>query len=482
MAYDAARGQVVLFGGDNGSNPVADTWVWDGSNWINKTPLDPAMSPSPRADHSMAFDAAQGQVVLFGGSALDGIQNDTWVWDGTVWTQRFPAHHPPPSWDLQFLAYDAARQEVVMFSCDEIDNDTWTWDGSDWTLKAPVHAPLGRTAFSIAYDAARQNTVIFGGATNGNDVSLDDTWTWDGTDWTQQFPINKPGIPRWTGAMAFDDASANTILFGGSGPSGTGIFGDTWSWDGTNWVLNPIDPDPQKNPPPRYGHAIAYDPAHQQIVMFGGKQKIPDEIFFGDTWVWGTSGNSVISKLGPVDVFAGLKNSDDQGTQFDIRAEVYVNNTTLITSGQALCVTGITRNPSNAKSVAVSLDTFMPFNFNSGDQLSLKILTRVGTNPNGSKCSGPGGSHNNAVGLRLYYDATTRASDVQASITQVPSDLFLHSNGTVCGNSASSGGTTSFLDGNSPTATSAKCQDSGSINFVHGNPWSTVGTWSMGLP
>ena len=33
MAYDVARGQVVLFGGWDGSCRN-DTWVWDGTNWV----------------------------------------------------------------------------------------------------------------------------------------------------------------------------------------------------------------------------------------------------------------------------------------------------------------------------------------------------------------------------------------------------------------------------------------------------------------
>jgi hypothetical protein len=38
MAYDAARGQVVLFGGYDGSGYLNDTWVWDGTNWVQKFP------------------------------------------------------------------------------------------------------------------------------------------------------------------------------------------------------------------------------------------------------------------------------------------------------------------------------------------------------------------------------------------------------------------------------------------------------------
>ena len=51
---------------------------------------------------------------------------------------------------------------------------------------------------------------------------------------------------------------------------------------------------------------------------------------------------------------------------------------------------------------------FPPPPFATGDVLSLRVSTRIGTNPDGTKCAGPGGSHNNALGLRLYYDAASR--------------------------------------------------------------------------
>src|SRR5580658_10471371 len=45
--------------------------------------LSPATSPSPRRGATMAYDSAQGQVVLFGGiGSSSGFQNDTWTWNG----------------------------------------------------------------------------------------------------------------------------------------------------------------------------------------------------------------------------------------------------------------------------------------------------------------------------------------------------------------------------------------------------------------
>jgi len=102
--------------------------------------------------------------------------------------------------------------------------------------------------------------------------------------------------------------------------------------------------------------------------------------------------------------WVGLKNSDDQGTRFDLRAEVYRNGL-LVAAGESYCIDGVTRNANLAKEVTVAFAPFAPLTFNgSSDQLSVKILTRIGTNGNGVSCGG----HSNAAGLRLYFDATTR--------------------------------------------------------------------------
>jgi hypothetical protein len=175
-------------------------------------------------------------------------------------------------------------------------------------------------------------------------------------------------------------------------------------------------------------------------------------------------------------LWVGLKNSDDQGTRFDIKVELLKNGTP-IASGLERCVTGVTRNAALAREVLVGWDPFAAASLTTGDVLELRVSTRIGTNPNDTKC-GPSG-HNNAVGLRLYYDATSRASSVGAAFHPDPSvNLYLRSNGNACGNAESTGVTTRTLDPTAPTATSAKCKDSASINFAGGNPFKVIGIWS----
>jgi hypothetical protein len=56
-------------------------------NWVKVTSYLTA-----RDQHAMAYDAARGQVVLFGGVGYSGTLNDTWVWDGTNWVEKTRPH------------------------------------------------------------------------------------------------------------------------------------------------------------------------------------------------------------------------------------------------------------------------------------------------------------------------------------------------------------------------------------------------------
>ncbi len=159
MVSDAASQRVLLFGGFANGATLSDTWEWDGNIWHQRTP---AVAPSPRSTHALAYDSARRRVVLFGGSGAVRL-GDTWEWDGNNWLQRSPATVPPARAG-HVLAYDAARQRVVMFSGAgaTVLTDTWEWDGNDWTLRAPSNRPRQQTLGAMAYDAARQRVVMLG--------------------------------------------------------------------------------------------------------------------------------------------------------------------------------------------------------------------------------------------------------------------------------------------------------------------------------
>jgi uncharacterized protein (TIGR03437 family) len=263
------------------------------ANW---TQPNPATSPSGRSTAPMAYDSKHSQIVLFGGQAGASPQNDTWTWDGANWTLSHPTQPPSPR-SNSALAYDSAHGQAVLFGGALLTsylNDTWLWDGANWTQSQQT-GPSERFSHAMAYDSVHGQVVLFGGETvdgvSGNSVPQNDTWVWDGSSWTLEHPRFSPPA-RFGHALAFDSVHGNVVLFGGY--SGSSNLSDTWLWDGTNW--NPTSP--QNSPPARSYHAMAYDTAHAQVILFGGgtsNNALLNTGLFDDTWVWDGSNWTQVS-------------------------------------------------------------------------------------------------------------------------------------------------------------------------------------------
>jgi len=138
MAFDRARETLVLF--DGGGRPSCgparqQTWLHDGASW--RLALD-GEGPTSRAFHAMAFDEARGVVLLYGGLCRETERTcgDAWVWDGDAWTE-IPVEGPGPRYGA-VLAYDPEAQVVLLYGGrDELGifRDVWSWDGEAWTRR-----------------------------------------------------------------------------------------------------------------------------------------------------------------------------------------------------------------------------------------------------------------------------------------------------------------------------------------------------------
>ncbi|MEE8368205.1 MAG: VCBS repeat-containing protein [Thermoanaerobaculia bacterium] len=277
IAFDSKRGVVVAFGGCSEENlgvPLGDTWEWNGAKWK----MVSTSGPSPRQSRAMAYDSAREVMVLFGGlicdaSAPDNFTNDTWEWDGKEWSQ---AASTGPSPRVAPMVYDSAREVSVLFGgvgSVEFD-DTWEWDGESWTQVSSTGPGL-RYNVVMAYDERRGVSVLFGGVTGG--LVLGDTWEWDGESWSQ---VGVGGPPaRNLHSMAYDSRRGVVVLFGGvsSAQQSEGRLDDTWEWNGKRWKQVNVG-----GPPSRRGHALAYDAARGQMLLFGGSGVGGD---LGDTWI-----------------------------------------------------------------------------------------------------------------------------------------------------------------------------------------------------
>ncbi len=283
MAYDAARGRVVLFGGRDSVGLRGDTWEWDGAQWLELTPKLGA-SPEARENHAMAYDATQGRVLLFGGWDGAGHHASTWEWDGARWILLTPDDRPTHRRHAK-MVYDAARERIVLFGGRYNStpyNDTWEWDGTNWQNVMPQgNLPLPRSDHEMIYNPAEGKVMLFGGS--DNDKKYSDTWEWDGTAWRERTPEEPGSSPteRSSHTMVYDAANARVVLFGGCEVDFVckKDLDDTWIWNGERWTSVPLSSD---NPPARFLHDMVYDHARQRVVLFGGIDV--DGARMNDTW------------------------------------------------------------------------------------------------------------------------------------------------------------------------------------------------------
>src|SRR5579863_4968210 len=291
LAYDAAHGQVVMFGGFGASGILNDTWLWNGANW---TQANPANSPGARSNQSMVYDAAHGQVVMFGGSTSaqgSSRMNDTWLWDGTNWTQVTGLSAIPPQRSSASMVYDAATSQVLLFGGLGTSNadigDTWVWNGTAWAQQTGLStSPSIRDSASMVYDAALGAVVLFGGYDEGTEQN--DTWMWTGTSWTQLSPAGSPAA-RDGASMEYDAAAGQVVMFGGQVALAGTYFSDTWTLSGNSpsnltWTQQTYSTSPSA----RAVAPAAYDAARGNVVMFGG---YGNSGTLGDTWTWGPPQN-----------------------------------------------------------------------------------------------------------------------------------------------------------------------------------------------
>jgi len=273
IAFDIARGKIVFFGGGSGAAVFNETWEFDGHFWAKKISKN---NPPKRSGHVMVYDPVLCRVILFGGYDGTTFYNDTWMWDGINWTIVNTTISPPARDDCA-MVYDYARNLCVLFGGfnGKYLNDMWTFNGKNWTQQFPSNpatVPSSRNDHSMAYDAVNNEIVLYGGINNFG--VLTDTWVFKNGSWTKKNPAVKPQAGRHTG-MIFDYSHCLVVLFGGY--DGKTCSANTWLWDGKNWTQGGFIPSPS----PRSGIDLAYDFNRKCTVLYGGfNGKNP----LADTW------------------------------------------------------------------------------------------------------------------------------------------------------------------------------------------------------
>ena len=206
MAYDSASNQVVLFGGIGCGSICGDSWTYFGGKW---TSLGGALPPAV-AGAAMAYDPnpALQYVVMVGGVTSSGAASpDVYEFDGA--TSRWTLLSGSPGFTARYdasLAYDALDGYLMLFGGAASGgvplSDAWEYNPGGWSQIA-ASTPIGpRWGMAMAFDplgGPNGYTLMYGGnpsydfggtAVGGGSPAQGDTWTYLGAG-------APPSAPAW---------------------------------------------------------------------------------------------------------------------------------------------------------------------------------------------------------------------------------------------------------------------------------------------
>ncbi len=237
----------------------------------------------------LAFDNRRGRMVRVDGSVFTATFA-TWEWIGNAWSLRKTAHQPPPRSDFA-MGYDEVRHRVVLFggrteyslNYTSLLDDTWEYDGIDWVQLQPIQRPTRQAYGWLGHDSANNKLFLCGGI-NGNANYA--AWHFDGATWTQA-PVAY--LSTVTGTFASDPIRQRIVAYT---PMGTGNL--MCEWDGTAWTWV----NPPAWPTPRYGSAMTWVPSLQRIVLHGGRPAgstaPPGDLWAYDGATWTQQGTAPV--------------------------------------------------------------------------------------------------------------------------------------------------------------------------------------------
>jgi len=256
--YDATNNDLIVFGGDDGAGtPVANAEVWVLSNadgtggtptWTQLSPT--GSPPSARTGHAAVYDAANNQMIVFGGDDAPpcgpGLA-DVWVLtnaNGTggtpAWSPLAPTGTPPSARTHALATYDAATNRMTVVGglapCGASNDDVWVLADANgigspaWSQASPGGSPPSPWSLqSGVYDPATNRTTFFGGLVGGSPANLVRTLT-DGNGiglpvWADFVPTGDPPDPRSLHSAVQVDGQ-RMVVFAGAGVSGR--LRDVW--------------------------------------------------------------------------------------------------------------------------------------------------------------------------------------------------------------------------------------------------------------
>jgi hypothetical protein len=309
--YDSDSRTVVLFGGLQADGALSnDTWVWNGSTWTDY-PGSETQAPPARKMASMAFDPKLHQLILFGGEGAGGqLLSDTWAWNGASWydeTGRFGGPGPGARADAA-MAYDG-RGDLVLFGGTGTPSPTDPYvpegspqpAGSTLVPASPPTSPATSPAPSPTVPSAPTMP-----STTAPTVTTSGVESGSTASAPLRRPPGSPAVPAASPAIAVIALTRSPLTGLVTGlaapPAAAGpapaMLGDTWLWTANGWVAAP-----GSGPTARAGAAVTFDPAANVSVLFGGNSAATHPAAAkptADTWIWnGTAWHQEVPTTSP---------------------------------------------------------------------------------------------------------------------------------------------------------------------------------------
>ena len=252
---------LYLYGGQSGTatSTYANLMRFDGTTWTTVSATGTACGP--RAGAVMAWDTARGKLVVFGGNGAGGtwllFDTSTWEWDPVGgWAQKTPANVPDGRWLTGGGAYVPGLGVVfpgglakptphTTTTATYVSSETWAWDGTNWTLLTNTGPAINNG--SLVYRSATNDLIYFGGVLSGGTGSGSSTYRYDvaTNTWSQIVTATQPTSdvsgttgPGLNGASAYyHPITGKVVIHGGQGNHGTTQASKkTWEFNGVDWT------------------------------------------------------------------------------------------------------------------------------------------------------------------------------------------------------------------------------------------------------
>lgn len=311
---DAERGRILVYGGNTAAPEmcmpayelVDELWAFhlDCNSWEQ---LTVAGGPGVRARHATAVDTTRGRMLVFGGRDRVGFGNyenfdDVWALDlaTDTWSEITTTGTGPSPRSSATVAYDAAEDRMLVFGGNtSTEGLTLTGVGDmfaldlatgEWSEITAEGAPSPRLYHAAA--VLGDEWLVFGGTPDFDGPYHNDVHAFDmTTDTWRMVSGGGPSSPvtRFGGGVMADAERNRLVMFGGHDGTemgnrndlwavdvGTGMWtelrpGDTLNGGSTGFCMFPADFTTPEDGAPERRYSFLYAEDASQGYVFGGK-------------------------------------------------------------------------------------------------------------------------------------------------------------------------------------------------------------------